>query len=131
MRPQLVHARIAPARVHDADAAQVEPQGQGLEPVDDLGVERRALDLRQEGLVLPPVAGTIVPAEALAGVIGIARGPRDGVELVVAQIALAAPVSVIARTSLTVATCCGPRSMKSPTNTAVRSGCRQARIVSW
>ena len=38
--------------MHHPDATHVQPQGQGLEPLDDLGVEWFARDLRQEGLML-------------------------------------------------------------------------------
>ena len=55
-RREPCHERRVPARMHHQQVGQLQPEREGQEPVDDLGMQRRlVLHFGQEGGVLLPV----------------------------------------------------------------------------
>ena len=104
---------------------KIQPERQRPEPIGYLLLSVRSLDDVQERLMLLPVPRLVMIPQEFARPLQIGCHPCDSVELVITQDTAAAPASTIPRTSATVANCFGPRSIKSPTKIAVRSGCRQ------
>lgn len=78
-----------PAGMGDPYSRQVQPQGQGQEPVDHLAVQaRRVFDFSQEARMLEPVL--LAPfiemaAQVLALLFRVRRMPDDGIEFMIAH----------------------------------------------